>query len=109
MTSTKWFDFLGPPSPFVMYRIHGTSFLLSAFWEPLPHPPRIGRDMCMLPKMGKSEVVDIYTDEGITITTKHQSGATITEQWDRVCCEEGAYRLGFGSMYSSLGLQLNAG
>merc|ERR1712018_270870 len=43
-------------------------------------------------KMGKSDVCDVYSDEGITITTKHGSGATITEKWDRVCCEEGAYR-----------------
>ena len=43
-------------------------------------------------KMGKSEVIDVYTDEGITITTTHQSGATITEEWYRLCCEEGAYR-----------------
>ena len=43
-------------------------------------------------KMGKSETNEVYTDQGITITTKHSSGATMTENWDRVCCEEGAYR-----------------
>ena len=42
--------------------------------------------------MGKSEVIDVYHDNGITITTKHQSGATITEEWRRVCSEEGSYR-----------------
>jgi len=43
-------------------------------------------------KMGKSETHEVYNDQGITITTKHSSGATMTENWDRVCCEEGAYR-----------------
>ena len=43
-------------------------------------------------KMGKSETHEAYSDEGITITTKHSSGATMTENWDRVCCDEGGYR-----------------
>jgi len=43
-------------------------------------------------KLGKSETHEVYTDNGITITTKHSSGATMTEHWDRECCEEGAYR-----------------
>jgi len=43
-------------------------------------------------KMGKSETHEVYSDQGITITTKHSSGATMTENWDRVGCEEGAYR-----------------
>ena len=48
--------------------------------------------ICYL-QMGKSEVIDVYHDDGITITTKHlQSGATLTEEWRRVCSEEGAYK-----------------
>merc|ERR1712045_126848 len=42
--------------------------------------------------MGKSEMHEVYSDQGITITTKHSSGATMTENWDRVCCDEGGYR-----------------
>merc|ERR1712038_2054792 len=42
--------------------------------------------------MGKSEMHEVYSDQGITITTKHSSGAAMTENWDRVCCDEGGYR-----------------
>ena len=44
-------------------------------------------------KMGKSERYEVYSDQGVMVTTKHSaSGASITENLERVCCEEGAYR-----------------
>ena len=43
-------------------------------------------------KMGKMEVMEVFTDDGMTETTKGRGGATLTEHWSRVCCEEGAYR-----------------
>jgi len=43
-------------------------------------------------KMGKTEVMEVFTDDGMTATTKGRGGATLTEHWSRVCCEEGAYR-----------------
>ena len=44
-------------------------------------------------KMGKSERHEVYSDQGVTVTTKHtDSGASITENLERVCCEEGSYR-----------------
>ena len=43
-------------------------------------------------KMGKTGVMEVFTDDGMTATTKGRGGATLTEHWARVCCEEGAYR-----------------
>ena len=43
-------------------------------------------------KMGKLDVMEVFTDDGMTVTTKGKGGATLTEHWSRVCCEEGAYR-----------------